>query len=86
MRETRNAQVSIFESYSKHEFGAELETLSRRRDEHSKILSLIEPDLIDKSRKKVGRCGLTVESIFRCLLLKKQLGVSYEQLAFHLSD
>ncbi len=29
MRETRNAQVSIFESYSKHEFGAQLQTLSR---------------------------------------------------------
>ncbi len=86
MRETRNAQVSIFESYSKHEFGARLKTLSRLLDEHPEILSLIEPDLIDSSRKKVGRCGLTVESIFRCLLLKQQLGVSYEQLAFHLSD
>jgi len=86
MRETRNAQVSIFESYSKHEFGAGLETLSRLLDKHPEILSLIEPDLIDKSRKKVGRCGLTVESIFRCLFLKQQLGVSYEQLAFHLSD
>jgi len=86
MRETRNAQISIFENYSKHEFGTRLKTLSRLLDEHPEILTLIEPDLIDKSRKKVGRCGLTVESIFRCLLLKQQLGISYEQLAFHLSD
>lgn len=86
MRETRNAQVSIFECYSKHEFGARLKTLSRLLDEHPEILTLLEPDLIDSSRKKVGRSGLTVESIFRCLLLKQQLGISYEQLAFHLSD
>lgn len=86
MRETRNAQISVFESYSKHEFGARLKTLSRLLDKHPGILSLIEPDLIDKSCKKTGRCGLTVENIFRCLLLKQQLGVSYKQLAFHLSD
>jgi IS5 family transposase len=34
----------------------------------------------------VGRIGLSAESIFRCLLLKQQLRISYEQLAFHLSD
>ena len=35
---------------------------------------------------RVGRIGLSVESVFRCLLLKQQLRISYEQLAFHLSD
>jgi len=86
MRETRVAQISIFENYSKHEFGVRLKTLSQRLDKHPEILTLIAEDLVDYSRKKVGRNGLTVESIFRCLLLKQQLGVSYEQLAFHLSD
>jgi transposase, IS5 family len=41
---------------------------------------------VDESVSNVGRCGLSVESIFRCLLLKQQLRVSYEQLSFHLSD
>ncbi len=86
MRETRNAQASIFESYSKHEFGTQLKALSCLLDKHPEILSLIAGDLIDPSIKQVGRCGLTLENIFRCLLLKQQLGVSYKQLSFHLSD
>jgi len=86
MRENRVAQVSIFENYSKHEFGAQLEVLSNRLDQHPEILLLVADDLIDPSVAKVGRTGLTVENIFRCMLLKQQLRVSYEQLAFHLSD
>jgi IS5 family transposase len=55
-------------------------------DEHAEILPLIEKDLVGPLVKKVGRSGLSVESVFRCLLLKQQLQVSYEQLSFHLSD
>ena len=29
---------------------------------------------------------MSVESVFRCLLLKQQLHISYKQLSFHLSD
>lgn len=86
MRETRIAQASIFENYSEHEHGVHLKKLSALLDEHPKVLVLIEQDLIDKSLKPVGRNGLTVETIFRSLLLKQQLRISYEQLAFHLSD
>jgi len=49
-------------------------------------LTQIEQDLIDPTVKSVERNGLTVENIFRSLLLKQQLQVSYEPLAFHLSD
>ena len=86
MRETRIAQASLFDNYSKHEFGIQLEALSRVLDGHTEILTLIKKDLIDNSVKNVGRNGLSVESVFRCLLLKQQLQVSYEQLSFHLSD
>jgi len=86
MRETRIAQASLFDNYSKHEFGIQLQTLSQILDEHSEILKLIEKDLINSSAKKVGRAGLSVESVFRCLLLRQQLMISYEQLAFYLSD
>lgn len=86
MRITRLAQVSIFENYSDHQFGVQLKSLSDRLDEYPKILTLVEQDLIDDSCKPVGRHGLTVENIFRSLLLKQHLNVSYEQLAFHLSD
>lgn len=86
MRMTRVAQASIFENYSKHEFGQQLQSLSELLDEHPEVLALVEKDLVDSSLKMTGRTGLSVESVFRCLLLKQQLGLSYEQLAFHLSD
>ncbi|MFT5082541.1 MAG: IS5 family transposase, partial [Lentisphaeria bacterium] len=86
MRETRVAQVSIFENYSEHEFGLWLKLLSGSLDERPEILDLIALDLIGGCEASGGRTGLSVESIFRCLLLKQQLRVSYEQLAFHLSD
>ena len=86
MRETRIAQASLFDNYSKHEFGIQLEALSCVIDEHREILTLIEKDLVDTSVKNVGRNGLSVDSVFRCLLLKQQLQVSYKQLSFYLSD
>lgn len=86
MRVTRLAQISIFEKFSEHEHGAHLKTLSALLDEYPEVLDLVEQDLIDTNLKPVGRTGLTVENIFRALLLKQQLQVSYEQLAFHLSD
>jgi IS5 family transposase len=58
MRETRIAQASIFESYSKHEFGARLRALSNRLDQYPEILRLVADDIIDASATKVGRTGL----------------------------
>lgn len=63
-----------------------LQKLSQRLDEHPQMLDLVAADLIDASTAPVGRIGLSVESVLRCLLLRQLLKVSYEQLAFHLSD
>lgn len=86
MRETRIAQASIFENYSKHEFGNRLRSLSDLLDQHVEVLDIIGEDINNKSVTHVGRNGLTLENIFRCLLLKQYLQVSYKQLSFHLSD
>lgn len=86
MRETRTVQASIFDFYSEHEHGVMLSNLSQLLDEHTEILELLAVDLIDPQRCQTGCCGLSVESIFRCLLLKQTLQVSYTSLAFHLSD
>lgn len=86
MRETRHAQTSIFEHYSNHEYGVRLRKLSEVLDRQPEMLNLVAADLIDASVSAVGRTGLSAESVLRCLVLKQQLGCSYEQLAFHLSD
>lgn len=86
MRETHNAQVSIFEHCSNHEYGVKLRKLSEVLDRQPEILELVAADLIDASVSAAGRTGLSAESVLRCLVLRQQLGFSYEQLTFHLSD
>ena len=86
MRETRNAQSSIFDFYAEHEHGYQLRNLSELLDAHPEILTLIEQDLLVPDACCTGANGLSVESVFRCLLLKQILQVSYTILAFHLCD
>jgi len=86
MRETRIAQRSIFDTYSEHDIGVQLKNLSDLLDGHPEILSVIKDDIVSTSVKPSGRNGLSVESVFRCLLLKQCFRLTYQQLAFHLSD
>ena len=86
MRETRTAQTSLFDFYSQHKFSDFLRSLSDLLDSHPELLKLIEKDLLTAGAQATGRKGLSVESIFRCMLLKQITGVSYKMLAFHLTD
>lgn len=86
MRETRNAQSSLFDIYSEHDKGKQLKALSDVLDQHRGILALIEHDFSKHDVAKTGARGLSLESIFRCLILKLTRGVSYRQLEFDLSD
>ena len=86
MRETRNAQCSIFDNYSSHPIGQQLLALSDLLDSYPKLLAIVERDFRSDGAAETGASGLSVESVFRCLLLKQILQVSYEKLSFHLSD
>jgi len=86
MRETHTAQTSLFDVYSQHKFGDFLSDLSRLLDDHPAIVTRLEEDVLSDGAQTTGRKGLSVESIFRCMLLKQITGVSYEMLAFHLAD
>lgn len=86
MRETRNAQASIFDRYSKHELGQRFQQLSELLDAYPEVLSLVAQDFDKANVASTGACGLSVETIFRCLVLKQVTGMSYQKLAFHLSD
>ena len=86
MRQSRHAQLSILDFYAENEHARQLRELSDLLDEHPIILTLIRRDFIKGKIAKTGACGLSMETIFRCLLLKQILRVSYRKLAFHLSD
>ncbi len=86
MRETRNAQSSIFDFYAQHALGDQLCALSELLDEHPLILDAVERDFRVPGTAATGACGLSVDSVLRCLLLKQVLKVSYERLSFHLAD
>ena len=86
MRETRNAQRSVFDFYTKHPLGEPLKTLSDLIDNQALLLASLEPDVCRSDTEKTRTCGLGIESAFRCLLFKQILKVSYEKLSFHLCD
>ncbi len=71
MRLTRVAQASLFDNYTKHEFGVRLKALSVILDQHPELLTVVAKDLISSTSQKTGRIGLSVDSVFRCLLLKQ---------------
>lgn len=86
MRETRNAQASIFDRYSKHEMGQRLQQLCELLDAYPEVLSLVAQDFDKANVASTGACGLSIETIFRCLVLKQITQLSYHKLAFHLGD
>ena len=86
MRQSRHTQLSILDFYSKHEHAQQLSDLSDLLDESPIVLTLIKRDFTHAVVANTGACGLSMESILRCLLLKHILSVSYRKLAFHLSD
>ena len=79
-------RVSIFDLFSNHDTGNELKAMSNRLDQHREILDWVALDLHLKDVYNTGRQGLPAESILRCALLKQYRQLSYQELAFHLSD
>ena len=86
MRETRNAQASIFDCYAKHEIGNQLALMSDILDNCAKLIEWVSNDLISKGTTATGRAGLPVESVLRCAILKQVRQLSYKELAFYLED
>jgi transposase, IS5 family len=86
MREKRNLQRSIFERLGKHPIGDELEQMSQILDANSQVLDLAYDDLVRGYRCDTGRHGMTAEQVVRSTILKQFRELSYEELAFHLTD
>ena len=60
--------------------------MSKRLDQHREMLDWVAMDLHLKDVYDTGRQGLPAESVLRCALLKQYRQLSYQELAFHLSD
>ena len=86
MREERTIQASIFDVFSKHELGVELRAMSDWLDEHRELLRFVSVDLGRHGVQPTGRKGLSAESVLRCALLKQHRQLSYEELAFYVTD
>ena len=86
MRKYRRAQRSIYDYCGENEIGRQLQMISDLLDDYPQILDLLAKDLIDEETLDTGRRGLSVESVFRCLLLKQQFSLTYDSLEFFLQE
>ncbi len=86
MRILHTIQASIFDVYSDHQIGQELKAMSAFFDRHPELVKWVAMDLHLKDVYGTGRQGLSAESVMRCALLKQMRELSYQELAFHLSD
>jgi hypothetical protein len=60
MRETRNAQASIFDRYAKHEIGNELAMMSEILDNCAGLIDWVEADLVENGARQTGRAASAV--------------------------
>ena len=86
MRAKRTHQMSIYETFVRHEIGLELKVISAWLDCHVDVLDWAEKDIQRKGIKETGRSGMSIEAILRCGILKQHQQWTYEELSFHLTD
>ena len=87
MRQDRIMPGSIFDLFSEHEIGRELKAMSAWLDARSRGDRLGRRRVCAaRASSQPGAMGCRAESVLRCALLKQYRQVSYQELAFHLSD
>ena len=86
MRAKRAHQMSIYETFAKHEIGQELKVISDWLDQHVAVFDWAEKDIQRQGIKATGRSGMSIEAILRCGLLKQHQQCTYHELAFYLAD
>ena len=86
MRQERTIQASIFDVFSQHELGRELKAMSDLLDDHREVCGWVAAELRRHGLKPTGRKGLPAETVLRCGVLKQHRQLSYQELAFYLTD
>ncbi len=86
MRKNFQPQMTIWDIIPDNQISSELKLISNLLDQHPCIRLWAAADLRGSDTKDTGRNGLTVDSIIRAAVLKQMMGLSYDQLAFFISD
>lgn len=93
MRKKRENQESVFDPNFEAIFpdasfttDEELTGMSRILDQIPEAVDLLAPDLEEKPDTLLGRHGITVEQLLRCVILKQLKSYSYRELAKRISD
>ena len=86
MRQECTIQASIFDVFSQHELGRELKAMSDLLDDHREVCGWVAAELRRHGLKPTGRKGLPAETVLRCGVLKQHRQLSYQELAFYLTD
>lgn len=86
MRQTLKKQPPLVPLWGDHQHSKELRAISMVLDAHPEVAALAHKDLIGDARGDVGRGGMSGEQVVRVAVLKQLHNLSYDDLAFHLSD
>jgi len=86
MRQNCKSQLPLAPFWPDHQLGEELRETSKILDGNPQISDLLLQDLCDKVSSQTGAPGLNAEQVLRCAVLKQIHQLSYERLAFHLTD
>jgi IS5 family transposase len=85
MREKSKKQLPLMSSTPDHPQARELDRISRILDRHPTIADAVHQDL-SCGRTTTGACGMAADQVLRVAIVKQMFQLSYELLAYHLSD
>jgi IS5 family transposase len=86
MRRKFHRQGSLFHVMPRNPIARELAAVSEILDANPEVLDLVYRELAGTARVDHGREGLSAEQVLRAAIIKQSQNLSYEELAFHLSD
>lgn len=87
MRNTLHRQLVLTLDQIGHQHAQELKLMSDILDHLPVILDLVMRDLCGEAgAARTGRNGMTAEQVLRALVIKQMHSLSYDDLAFHLTD
>lgn len=85
MRMISRPQLSLFFQWPEHKIGKELQKISQILDRHPEFIDWAHNDLTE-GKESTGDVGMSSEQVLRAAIIKNVRGLSYEELAFNLSD